>query len=182
MGILNDNAMTFQSQAMDMASLMGRWERGDIDLNPPYQRPSVWTVEDQQNLIRSLIIGVPMPAIVINDRSAVRNIPAHEAQWVVIDGKQRMEALIAWFSGELKVPADWFAPTALQEGVGSHVGFHDLSGAARRAMNNIVVAVTLGRIKTVRDEAHAFVVLNSTGVPQKNKDMARARNMSLNMS
>lgn len=40
----------------------------DGDLSPEYQRTSVWLEEDRILLVRSWLMGVPIPAIVINDR------------------------------------------------------------------------------------------------------------------
>lgn len=43
--------------------------RMDLDVDTPYQRGPVWTQEQRQNLVRSLLRGLPIPAIVLNDRA-----------------------------------------------------------------------------------------------------------------
>jgi len=41
---------------------------GQLLLDPPYQRGDVWGYKRQANLIRSILLGVPIPSIIINDR------------------------------------------------------------------------------------------------------------------
>lgn len=175
---LSHNSLPFHGTNIDMGSFLGRIERKDVDLNAPYQRASVWTTSDQRELIHSLIDGLPIPSIVINDRSRTRAVPVDEAQWVVIDGKQRVEALLAWYGGELTVPAAWFHSDALTEGHGDMVNFTQLSGFGKRAMENISLSLSVGSLATVEEEARAFVALNTTGVAQAEGDIDRARSMA----
>lgn len=45
-------------------------EKDHLLLSPPYQRGLVWGHKRKVNLIRSLLLGVPIPSIVVNDRFA----------------------------------------------------------------------------------------------------------------
>lgn len=71
-----------------------RFTHGDqslFDLGPEYQRGSVWTLEQRRNLIRSLIMGLPIGSIVLNDRSpgaVVVDVFGSPAMFGVIDGNQ----------------------------------------------------------------------------------------------
>jgi hypothetical protein len=77
-----------------------------LDLNPPYQRGSVWGVERKRNLIRSLLMGLPIGAVFLNSRHIMQ--PDR-----VVDGKQRIEAILDFLGDGLAVPAEWFAETDL---------------------------------------------------------------------
>ena len=88
---------------------------GDGDISPEYQRGSVWTEDQRIALVRSWLMGVPIPSIVINDRifgawPNDKRGPSGGYAYSAIDGKQRIETAIAWFGGEFAVPASWFAP------------------------------------------------------------------------
>ncbi|MFT4227202.1 DUF262 domain-containing protein [Micropruina sp.] len=59
----------------------------DLNLTPSYQRGDVWTTNDRQALIESVLRGVPLPSIIL------REVGASDPQEVV-DGKQRLTALL----------------------------------------------------------------------------------------
>lgn len=71
----------------------------DLILDPVYQRGSVWTVAQQQQLAKSILQGLPIGALFLNHRSW--------KETVVVDGKQRVEALRAIIGGEIVVPRGW---------------------------------------------------------------------------
>lgn len=87
-------------------------------LDPPYQRTSVWGPEQRQNLIRSFLMGLPIPAVVLNDRFAAGDgaFWSGTRDWrvAVVDGRQRLETLLDWWSGKLAVPAAWFSQDRLR--------------------------------------------------------------------
>lgn len=74
---------------------------GLLWLDAPYQRGSVWTEAQQRGLVKSWKLGIPIPAVIVNDRNnprwAERN--GYDARYVVIDGKQRITAAIAMLTG-----------------------------------------------------------------------------------
>lgn len=60
-----------------------------INLEPGFQRRSVWTLSDRRRLIQSIVAGYPVPSIFLYRRS-------HNGRLVydVIDGKQRLETIL----------------------------------------------------------------------------------------
>ncbi|KQP62899.1 hypothetical protein ASF47_17965 [Nocardioides sp. Leaf285] len=161
---------------------------GDIDLDPPYQRGSAWSQAQRVNLIRSLRLGVPVPAVVLNDRHApawYAANPGHDrsnpsrSTYAVIDGKQRLETLRDWFEGSLPVPASWFEPeeiaTTIPTPEGPHVTWHGLTPTARAVMGT---EATMPRIyaalPTVQAEAEMYLLLNTGGTEQRAADLANA--------
>lgn len=65
-----------------------------IDLQPQYQRRDAWTVQRKSKLIESLVLGLPIPHIVLAERPDVRGT------FLILDGKQRLTTL-AQFAGVL---------------------------------------------------------------------------------
>ena len=66
--------------------IMKRMDRGEIDLNPDFQRNAgVWNRIGQSRLIESLLLRIPIPVFYM---AADR-----EDRWQVVDGLQRLDAL-----------------------------------------------------------------------------------------
>lgn len=57
-----------------------------LDLNPSYQRDTVWSVGDSQLLIDSILRGIPLPSIILNKDEGER--------LQIVDGKQRLTAIL----------------------------------------------------------------------------------------
>lgn len=63
---------------------------GDININPPYQRGLVWTLEQKQKYIENLFneTAVITPTIVLNWENHI-----YDSAYEVIDGKQRLTTI-----------------------------------------------------------------------------------------
>ena len=60
---------------------------GNIDLNPKFQRRNAWNDDKRSKLIESIIMGYPVPEIVLAEN------PNKKRSFIVIDGKQRLLTL-----------------------------------------------------------------------------------------
>jgi hypothetical protein len=160
---------------------------GYLNLNPPYQRGTVWTVDQRIALVRSWLTGVPIPACIVNDRASGywrdanngEDVRATGQVYAAIDGKQRIETAIAWFAGDLAVPASWF-PTgdvrATEDTAdGPYVCYTGLTVPVQRSMA-FTCHLPLGEAKlpTLRAEAEVYLLVNGGGTPQTDVDMANA--------
>ena len=81
-------------------------QRDMIDLEPPYQRLSVWDNEKQRRFIDSVINGIDTPKLYFHNL-ADRSTMTKQFRYSVIDGKQRMLALWAFIDGDLTLPNDF---------------------------------------------------------------------------
>lgn len=155
---------------------------GDLLIETPYQRGSVWTPDQRIALIRSLMTGVPIPSIIWNDRMNPwwRKVNGRaEAAYALIDGKQRVETLVAWYGGKLAVPASWFAADAIAKTKdtddGPYVTYTGLTRPEQLGFAlNTTIPVCEARLTRVEDEANVFLLVNGGGTPQTDADMARA--------
>ena len=68
---------------------------GMFDLAPQYQRRDRWTGAKQSRFIESLIIGVPVPPILLREQ------PGNK--FVVIDGRQRLTAVSRFYEDKLRL-------------------------------------------------------------------------------
>ncbi len=62
-------------------------EKGNIDLNPEFQRRNAWNDIKKSGLVESYLIGYPVPEIVLAEH------PREKRKFIVIDGKQRLLTL-----------------------------------------------------------------------------------------
>jgi len=78
-------------------------QRKNIDMEPEYQRMGgIWSNEDRQFLIDSIVNDYDIPKIYVADFSKIKtNLNKDKKKFAVIDGKQRLEALFLFFENEL---------------------------------------------------------------------------------
>lgn len=86
------NAVVFTID-WSVGSLLDQLQRETIDLQPQYQRRDAWTQIKKSRLIESLILGLPVPQLVLAER------PESKGSFIVLDGKQRLTALLQFTGG-----------------------------------------------------------------------------------
>jgi hypothetical protein len=93
----------------DLTIATFRRMREVVDLNPPYQREGgIWGVDTRANLIDSIINGLDVPKLYFERATSRRFTPEGLTyQYAVIDGKQRLEAITSFLSGELRLADDF---------------------------------------------------------------------------
>jgi hypothetical protein len=163
-------------------------ERGGMLLDVPYQRGDVWTEDQRIALVRSWLMGLPIPAVIINDRTGPGwtrrdSASAPGAGYSVIDGKQRILAAAAWLAGNVAVPASWFPATHVEvtepTGDGPYVRYTGLTEVGRRfAENCCVLPCAEGRLPSVEAEAEVYLLVNGGGTPQTDADMDNAERVA----
>jgi hypothetical protein len=139
------------------------WKReGYLELSPPYQRGDVWGPIRKRNLIRSLLTGVPIPSLIVNDRFSA----GWGTEISVIDGKQRMTAVIDFIEGKIQAPGEWFG---MDVGM---VAFDSLPIAQQRSFRLTPIQIAEGNLGTIEEEIEVFELVNFGGVPQGQTDYA----------
>ncbi|MFN8720014.1 MAG: DUF262 domain-containing protein [Rhodospirillales bacterium] len=78
-------------------TILSQIEKGYIDLNLKFQRRNAWNDHKRSKLIESLLLGVPVPEVVLAER------PGQKKSYVVIDGKQRLMALAGYIQPKFGV-------------------------------------------------------------------------------
>nr|WP_312660626.1 DUF262 domain-containing protein [Stenotrophomonas geniculata] len=96
------DSLVVYSRDWTVETILRQVEQGNIDLNPQFQRRNAWTDAKRSKLIESLIIGVPVPEIVLAEDVT------RKKSFIVIDGKQRLLALAGfadhWLYGSWERP------------------------------------------------------------------------------
>lgn len=172
---------SFDAHPRTAWALVALVDDGELVLDAPYQRGSVWTVDQRRALIRSFLLGIPVPSLVLNDRGNPdwRAANGVDQVYAVVDGKQRIEAMLAWFRGELDVPASWF-PAGQVESThptadGPYVSFDELTEPGRVYLKRgFTFPWAVAKVSTLAAEAEIFVLINGAGTAQSRDTMDAA--------
>lgn len=74
-------------------TILSQLRRGNIQLNPNFQRRDAWTPSRKSKFIESLILALPIPQLVLAEDKRRRGA------FIVLDGKQRLLALRQFAEG-----------------------------------------------------------------------------------
>jgi hypothetical protein len=68
-------------------TLLRQLDKGNISLDPGYQRRDAWRADRKSRFIESLLLGLPIPQLVLAEAKGKKG------SYIVIDGKQRLLSL-----------------------------------------------------------------------------------------
>lgn len=88
-------------------TILNQLRRGNIQLNPNFQRRDAWSNARKSLFIESIIVGLPIPQLVLAEMQDARG------RYIVLDGKQRLLSLLKFTGGEEGVH-EGFALSGLQ--------------------------------------------------------------------
>lgn len=148
---------SFSERSLDQFALMFKGHQ--INLEPGFQRKSVWTLNDRRRLLQSIVAGYPVPSIFLYRRHH-KGRPIYD----VIDGKQRLETIFMFMRlGRFR--RDGFD---VKLDLGEGFEWYDWP-AIRRYYADTEAAIRLYQIQTVEVTGDLsqiidiFVRINSTG-------------------
>jgi len=78
------------SQPVTIQSVYSWYAEDKLYVNRRYQRKLVWTLEEKQKLIESILKKYPIPAILVAEREG------HPGTFEIIDGLQRLQAIMSF--------------------------------------------------------------------------------------
>jgi hypothetical protein len=123
-------ALKLEPWEPDLRSLRDRVQNGDLDLQPDFQRGIVWSKAKQQKLVDTMLRGWAVPAI---------HLLVHDDDKLsVLDGQQRLTAMIAFMDNDFEVSSFLPHDTQLEHFVGKR--FDDLPAAIQRRIYNFKVS------------------------------------------
>lgn len=83
------------------ATVLDQLVRGNIQLNPRFQRRDAWNIKRKSRFIESIILGFPIPQIVLASNEKERG------KFIVLDGKQRLLTILQFY-GKSETPNNKF--------------------------------------------------------------------------
>lgn len=134
-------------------------------LDPDYQRGAVWTEQQREQYVGTLLQGGQTPLIFVQDWEgrAPQGEPGRTGWDVeVIDGQQRLRAIMAWIEGEC----------AAELVDGRRVWYRDTNEIDRSCLPCVKVAkVNLPRVERLR----FYLLLNTGGTVHTAEEIAQTR-------
>lgn len=89
------------------ATIKDQIVRENIQINPRFQRRDAWNITRKSRFIESIILGFPIPQIVLASNEKERG------KFVVLDGKQRLLTILQFY-GKSETPNNKFALKGLE--------------------------------------------------------------------
>ena len=80
--------------------IYGLYYQEKLKINRRYQRKLVWSINEKQSFIDSLIKGYPIPLILASKSS--------DENFEILDGLQRLNAIVSFIEGDFSVDGQYF--------------------------------------------------------------------------
>lgn len=138
---------------------------GQLDLDPPYQRRSVWNDAYRRFYIDTILRNFPSPAIYLQ----VETRPGIPTVYHVIDGKQRLETLIAFTRDEFHLARYFESENYL------NAYYSDLSEDLQERLADYVLSVENISRSTSDEIKSAFERLNRNTAKLNNQELRKAQ-------
>lgn len=95
--------MQRRPSTQDLTWLVDLHHNKQLDLDPPYQRRSVWTRKDKQFFLDTIFRNFPSPAIFLHKTID----DAGKATYHVVDGKQRTQTILDFVNDRIRIANDF---------------------------------------------------------------------------
>jgi hypothetical protein len=95
--------MNRHTTTQDISWFLDLHNNDRLDLNPAYQRRSIWSNNDRRFFLDTVFRNYPCPAIFIHKSADKEERPIYH----VVDGKQRLETIIMFSQNKLALPKDF---------------------------------------------------------------------------
>lgn len=142
-----------------------RWnQEGSLVLSPKFQRRRIWPTKARAFLIDTIVRGLPIPKVYMRQHLDMRTSKTvHE----VVDGQQRLAAVIDFRAGQLRLPTD----------DGDHAGktYPELPPQIQRSFLTYEFSVDLLIGAADADVLDIFARINSYSVPLNAQEKRNAR-------
>lgn len=78
-------------------------DKNQLNLDPPYQRRSVWSPKDKRFFVDTILNGYPAPPVFLHKTLDDNGRPTYH----VVDGKQRIQTIIDFRDNKIRIPENF---------------------------------------------------------------------------
>jgi uncharacterized protein with ParB-like and HNH nuclease domain len=117
------NLLERSSNNVSISTFYEEYSVGKYDMNPPYQRLSVWSPEKKSFFIDSILKNLPIPPVFLRQKI---DDNTGKTSYEVIDGKQRLTSIVEFIEGVLPTADELEGPFNDEELAGKY--FSELNG------------------------------------------------------
>ena len=140
-------------------------KRDELTLSPEFQRRPVWQTSARSYLIDTIIRGLPVPPIYLQEGIIAKNQSVIRE---VVDGQQRLRAVFDFVGGTLKIRKTHNPALAGKS-------FVDLSTADQEKFLRYAFSVNLIEQATLSDILDIFARINSYTIPLNRQEKLNAK-------
>jgi hypothetical protein len=102
MSVAFETVMDRQPALQTITWLLNLKKFDQLDLDPPYQRKSVWSLREKQRFLDTILRNYPSPALFLHvTYDEEGNVTYH-----VVDGKQRISTILDFVEGKIRLAKD----------------------------------------------------------------------------
>lgn len=98
--------MSIVPRGMTVTEAYRLYRSGSLLVNRKYQRKLIWSVEEKEKLIGSILNGYPIPLILLAERP--QNYGGREKIYEIIDGMQRLNAICSFIENSFPFNGHYF--------------------------------------------------------------------------
>lgn len=163
--VAEDEDIFFTFQNRDVNSLLNQYfDKYGMDLEPEYQRGNVWNADQQVSLIDSIFHNVDIGKFAVIKRpwGPDGNKPLTPKLYEMLDGKQRLTALIEYYLGRFSYKGKYY--NDLHPFDKNHFKYYSISYAETEEL-------------TDAQKYRYFLKLNTTGTPVDPAHMEKVAGM-----
>ena len=95
--------MLKRSSSQDISWFLDLRQHGQLDMDPPYQRRSVWNLKDRRFFLDTIFRGYPCPPIFLHKTLG----DGQKTVYAVVDGKQRLQTLFMFADDDIVLAPDF---------------------------------------------------------------------------
>jgi hypothetical protein len=133
-----------------------------IDPRPTYQRRLVWGAREKSKFLESLLLNLPIPPLFLFEKSY--------GLWEIMDGQQRSNAIVEFYSGKLKLCSLKRWPSLIGK------TYSECPEDVKRNFDRRRIQVTTVLAETSQDPSfdvrkEVFERLNTGGKPLRNQEI-----------
>ncbi len=154
------------------ATIFDQMVRENIQLNPRFQRRDAWDITRKSRFIESLILGFPVPQIVLAEKE--------RGKFIVLDGKQRLLTILQFY-GSSETPNNAFALKGLEFRTDMNNSRYDdlksdlfLSGEMNHLDNQTIRTIVLKNVDSENLLYKIFLRLNLESTPLSPQEIRQA--------
>ncbi|SFT96512.1 DUF262 domain-containing protein [Halomonas saccharevitans] len=128
-------------------------DKGNIVLNPSFQRRDAWTRERKSLFIESMLLNLPVPPLVLAES------PLEKGKYIVLDGKQRLLSILQFAAVENR---DEFSALKLKSlpilGGYNGMTYEDISGGSGQLANFDNYTIRTSIIKNANSDSLLYQI------------------------
>lgn len=142
--------MEFEIKSFTIRALIKLVKTKSINLNPPYQRNPIWSLDAKQLLIESIKRGYPIPNLFFHKRNG--------SEFDMVDGQQRTRSIVGYFDGVFK---------DLHKGIYSKDYFPQFLGYK-------IAVIVISNVQKNEKMEDYYALVNSSGLRLNRPELKRA--------